>query len=52
MVDIKVDEGILEDLNTGEEFGIKPLPNFMLGIMEEGGLINYLKNHLEEIKND
>src|ERR1700690_4243424 len=51
IVEIKVDESILEDLNTGEEFEIKPLPDFMLGIMEEGGLINFIKNHLKEIKN-
>ena len=35
-----------------KKFEIKPLPDFMLGIMEEGGLINYLKNHLEEIKDE
>ena len=52
IVDINIDEGILKDLNTNEEFEIKPLPDFMLGIMEEGGLINYLKNHLEEIKDE
>ena len=46
IVDINIDEGILKDLNTNEKFEIKPLPDFMLGIMEEGGLINYLKNHL------
>ena len=50
IVDIDIDKGILKDLNTSEEFEIKPLPDFMLGIMEEGGLINFLKNHLEEIK--
>ena len=52
IVDINIDEGILKDLNTNEEFEIKPLPDFMLGIMEEGGLINFLKNHLEEIKDE
>jgi 3-isopropylmalate/(R)-2-methylmalate dehydratase small subunit len=52
IADINIDEGILKDLNTNEEFEIKPLPDFMLGIMEEGGLINYLKNHLEEIKDE
>lgn len=52
IVDINIDEGILKDLNTSEEFEIKPLPDFMLGIMEEGGLINFLKNHLDEIKDE
>jgi 3-isopropylmalate/(R)-2-methylmalate dehydratase small subunit len=50
IINIDVDEGILKDLDTGEEFEIKPLPEFMLGIMNEGGLINYLKNHIGEIK--
>ena len=52
IVEINIDQGSLKDLNTNEEFEIKPLPEFMLGIMEEGGLINYLKNHLEEINGE
>ena len=52
IVDINIDEEILKDLNNNEEFEIKPLPEFMLGIMEEGGLINFLKNHLDEIKDE
>lgn len=51
-IQIDVDKGILTDLNTSKKFEIKALPEFMLGIMNEGGLINYLKNHLAEIKND
>jgi 3-isopropylmalate/(R)-2-methylmalate dehydratase small subunit len=50
IIEIDVDKGILKDLDTSEEFEIKPLPEFMLGIMNEGGLINYLKNHIGEIK--
>ena len=45
-----MDKGILKGLDTNKEFEIKPLPTFMLEIMKEGGLINYLKNHLQEIK--
>ncbi len=51
-IEITIDKGIITDLNTSEEFEIQPLPEFMLGIMEEGGLIKYLKNHLEEIKDE
>lgn len=50
IIEIDVDKGILKDLDTSEEFEVKPLPEFMLGIMNEGGLINYLKNHIGEIK--
>ncbi|MEG3225086.1 MAG: 3-isopropylmalate dehydratase [Methanobacteriales archaeon Met13] len=49
-IQIDMDKGVLKDLNTFEEFEIQPLPEFMLEIMKEGGLINYLKNHLAEIK--
>ncbi len=52
IIEIDVDNGILKDLDTSEEFEITPLPEFMLGIMNEGGLINYLKNHIEEIKEE
>jgi 3-isopropylmalate/(R)-2-methylmalate dehydratase small subunit len=51
-VEVDMDRGVLKDLNTSEEFEIKALPEFMLGIMDEGGLINYLKNHLVEIKDE
>jgi len=52
IVEINMDKGILKDLDTSEEFEIKPLPDFMMEIMKEGGLINYLKNHLAEIKEE
>jgi len=47
-----MDEGVLKDLNNFQEFEIKPLPDFMMNIMEEGGLISYMKNHLTEIKDE
>jgi len=49
-IEIDMDNGTLKDLNSSEKFEIKPLPDFMLSIMEEGGLISYLRNHLAEIK--
>jgi 3-isopropylmalate/(R)-2-methylmalate dehydratase small subunit len=47
---VDMEKGILKDLNTGEEFEIKGLPEFMLGILENGGLIPYLREHMSEIK--
>ena len=47
-----MEKGVLEDLNNSKEFEIKPLPEFMMDIMNEGGLISYLKNHLAEIKGE
>lgn len=51
-IEINMDEGVLKDLNNFKEFEIKPLPDFMMNIMEEGGLISYMKNHLTEIKDE
>ncbi len=51
-IEINMDEGVLKDLNNFQEFEIKPLPDFMMNIMEEGGLISYMKNHLTEIKDE
>jgi 3-isopropylmalate/(R)-2-methylmalate dehydratase small subunit len=51
-IEINMDKGFLKDLNNSKEFEIKPLPEFMMGIMNEGGLISYLKNHLAEIKGE
>ena len=49
-IEIDIDQGVIKEVNGSKEFEIKPLPEFMMGIMNEGGLINYLKNHLTEIK--
>ncbi len=49
-IEIDIDQGVIKDVNRSKEFEIKPLPEFMMGIMNEGGLISYLKNHLAEIK--
>jgi len=49
-IEINMEEGILKNLNTGKEFKIKGLPEFMLEILNEGGLIPYLKDKVDEIK--
>lgn len=51
-IEIDMEKGVLKDLNNSNEFKIKPLPEFMRGIMNEGGLISYLKNHIAEIKDE
>jgi 3-isopropylmalate/(R)-2-methylmalate dehydratase small subunit len=51
-IEIDMEKGIIKDLNTGGEFEINGLPEFMIGILEEGGLISYLKEHMNEIKNE
>ena len=49
-LEIDMEKGILKNLNTDEEFEIKGLPEFMLEILNEGGLIPYLKDKVNEIK--
>jgi 3-isopropylmalate/(R)-2-methylmalate dehydratase small subunit len=49
-LEIDMENGILKNLTTGEEFEIKRLPEFMVEILDEGGLIPYLKDHIDEIK--
>jgi len=49
-IEIEMEKGTLKNLNTGKEFKIKRLPEFMVEILSEGGLIPYLKKHIDEIK--
>ncbi|NYB52903.1 MAG: 3-isopropylmalate dehydratase small subunit [Methanobacteriaceae archaeon] len=49
-IQVNMEKGIIKNLKTGEEFKIIGLPDFMLGILEEGGLIPYLKENMDEIK--
>jgi 3-isopropylmalate/(R)-2-methylmalate dehydratase small subunit len=51
---VKTGDNIEVDLTTGkiminsEKLSIKPLPEFMLQLLKEGGLVNYIKNHINE----
>jgi 3-isopropylmalate/(R)-2-methylmalate dehydratase small subunit len=47
-IEINIERGVLTDLNTGEEFEVKNLPEFMLDILNKGGLIPYLNEKLEK----
>lgn len=47
-IELNMDEGILKDEKTGEEYEVKKLPEFMLEILNNGGLIPYLKEKLKE----
>ncbi|MEW6189383.1 MAG: 3-isopropylmalate dehydratase small subunit [Actinomycetota bacterium] len=46
---IKVDteKGQIINLSTGKIFEVKPFPDFIRGIIERGGLINYVKEQLK-----
>lgn len=47
LMDIDLDNGILQNTSKGIELKIRPLPAFMQNLLEEGGIINYLKKHGE-----
>lgn len=49
-LEIDINKGLLKDLNTGREFYVTGLPDFMLEILQKGGLISYLKENLAKIK--
>ena len=40
--------GTLKNVRTGVEVSFTPLPEFMTEILSEGGLVTYIKNHLDE----
>lgn len=44
-LEVNFKEGIVVREKTGEQFHVQPLPEFMLKILDEGGLIPYLKKH-------
>lgn len=43
---INVETGEIKNLETGEHFRSKPIPEFMLEIIREGGLINKIKKQV------
>jgi 3-isopropylmalate/(R)-2-methylmalate dehydratase small subunit len=48
IVDVDVDVGKIRIPTKGSELGFRPLPGFMVEVLNEGGLVNYIRNHMEE----
>ncbi len=46
-VEIDLDKGIIENIAKKKRFQIKPLHPMVKEILEQGGLINYLKRHVK-----
>ncbi|MBO3799475.1 MAG: 3-isopropylmalate dehydratase small subunit [Candidatus Brockarchaeota archaeon] len=42
-IEINLEKGILRDLNTGKEFSLYKIPDFIVKILKAGGLISYFK---------
>lgn len=47
-VQVEPETGTIRDLTTGETFHAAPFPAFITGIIENGGLLPYLKAKVEE----
>src|SRR3972149_2487179 len=44
-LDINLEAGVVTDRTKGIELAFPPLPSVMARIIEEGGLVEYIKNH-------
>jgi len=47
VIEVDVTEGVIKNTRTGAELGFTPLPGFMVDILNEGGLVPYLKKNME-----
>lgn len=47
-IELDMDKGVLKNERTGKEYKVKKLPEFMLEILNNGGLIPYLREKLKE----
>ncbi|AJF61682.1 3-isopropylmalate dehydratase small subunit [archaeon GW2011_AR15] len=49
--DVNLETGIIRNITNGKEFQAKPLPEFVLKIVNAGGIVNFLKSHnIEELQ--
>lgn len=42
-ISIELEKGIIKNITQKEEYEFVPLPKFAVGVMEKGGLLNYIK---------
>jgi 3-isopropylmalate/(R)-2-methylmalate dehydratase small subunit len=47
ILEIDLDKAKVFDRDKNFEFDIEPLPNFMQGLLKEGGVVNYIKKYGE-----
>ena len=47
-LEIDLTGGKVVNATTGKELDFVPLPEFMVEVLGEGGLVTYIKNHLDE----
>ncbi len=49
-IEIDLEKGEIRNLTKNKVYKSQPFPKFMEGIVQEGGLLNYLKKHYGEKK--
>lgn len=47
---VDVSKGLIENLTTGQAIQAKPLPDFIMAILDAGGINNYIIEHKGEYK--
>ena len=50
ILEINLENGILKDITKNKEYRFKPLPEFILKIIEMGGIENYIKKYGDYFK--
>lgn len=45
-IEVDAEAGVIKNLTTGETIKTAPVPPFMQGILDKGGLVNYVKDRL------
>lgn len=46
-LEVNLDKGEIKDITTGKTFAINPVPDFIHGIITNGGYINYIKKKIK-----
>ncbi|HEX78906.1 MAG TPA: 3-isopropylmalate dehydratase small subunit [Dehalococcoidia bacterium] len=44
-IEVDMETGVVRDITNGNKIAFKPIPTFMSAILNEGGLISYIKKH-------
>lgn len=48
-IEVDFSSGEIRNLTVGESFEFKPLPEFLINMLESGGLVGYTKRRLSEV---
>ena len=45
IIEVDAEKGLIKNITKKSEINVKPLPDFLLEIMKEGGVVNYIKKY-------